>query len=53
MQFGTVKASSVICASNTDFTVVAPPHAAGTVDVKATVNKLASSTVSADTCTYG
>ena len=40
--FGTTKATSVNCTSTTECTLVAPPHAVGTVDVKVTVNKLVS-----------
>jgi hypothetical protein len=40
--FGTAKGTSVNCVSTTECTVVAPAHAVGTVDVKATVNKIAS-----------
>jgi len=40
--FGTTKSSSVNCVSTTECTVAAPPHAIGTVDVRATVNKLTS-----------
>jgi alpha-tubulin suppressor-like RCC1 family protein len=52
-KFGTVKAKSVSCTSSTTCVVTAPPHAAGTVDVVATVNK-ASTTVNApaDQFTY-
>ncbi|MEA2201902.1 MAG: hypothetical protein QOI89_2498 [Solirubrobacteraceae bacterium] len=41
-KFGTAKASGVNCSSSTTCTLIAPPHAVGTVDVKATVNKVAS-----------
>jgi hypothetical protein len=41
-KFGTAKATAVNCASSTSCTLTTPPHAAGTVDVKATVNKVAS-----------
>jgi alpha-tubulin suppressor-like RCC1 family protein len=40
--FGKVKAKSVNCTSSTTCIVSAPPQVAGTVDVKATVNKAAS-----------
>jgi phospholipase C len=40
--FGTVKASSVSCASSSTCTMIAPAHEAGAVDVKATVNTLSS-----------
>jgi Regulator of chromosome condensation (RCC1) repeat/IPT/TIG domain len=41
-KFGTAKAKSVECTSTTTCTLTAPAHAVGTVDVKATVNKLSS-----------
>jgi alpha-tubulin suppressor-like RCC1 family protein len=41
-KFGSTPASSVNCTSTTSCTVVAPAHAVGTVDVKATVNKVSS-----------
>jgi pimeloyl-ACP methyl ester carboxylesterase len=41
-KFGKAKATSVNCTSSTKCTVVSPAHAAGTVDVKATVNKVSS-----------
>ncbi|TML00374.1 MAG: hypothetical protein E6G34_01750 [Actinobacteria bacterium] len=41
-KFGTAKASAVNCGSSTSCTLVSPPHAAGTVDVKATVSKVTS-----------
>ncbi len=41
-KFGTAAALSVECSSSTTCTVLAPPHPAGKVDVKATVAKLAS-----------
>ena len=40
--FGKVKAKSVNCTSTTTCIVSAPPQVAGTVDVKATVNKTSS-----------
>jgi IPT/TIG domain/WD40-like Beta Propeller Repeat len=42
LKFGTIKATSVNCSSDTTCTVIAPAHAVGTVDVKATVNKVSS-----------
>jgi hypothetical protein len=52
-KFGSVKSKSVNCASSTGCTVIAPPHAAGTVDVKATVNAITSPKSSAtDQFTY-
>ena len=41
-RFGAAKATNVNCTSSTSCTVTAPPHAAGTVTVKATVAKLSS-----------
>jgi len=41
-RFGITLAKSVSCSSQTSCTAVAPAHAAGTVDVKAIVNNLAS-----------
>jgi alpha-tubulin suppressor-like RCC1 family protein len=43
-RFGTAQAKSVNCSSTTTCTLLSPPHAAGTVDVKATVNKVTSPT---------
>jgi hypothetical protein len=40
--FGSAKATSVNCTSTTTCTVVSPAHEAGTVDVKAIVNKVSS-----------
>jgi hypothetical protein len=52
-KFGAAKAASVECTSATECTVVSPPHAAGVVDVKATVNKVTSATSRpADEFTY-
>lgn len=52
-KFGTAKAKTVSCSSTTACTVVAPAHEAGTVDVIATVSKLASpSNAPADRFTY-
>jgi hypothetical protein len=52
-KFGTAKATSVECTSTTECTVVSPAHAAGIVDVKATVNKATSATSRpADQFTY-
>jgi hypothetical protein len=39
-KFGTAKAKAVDCTSTTTCTVTAPAHGPGTVDVKATVNKV-------------
>jgi hypothetical protein len=41
-RFGSPKATSVNCTSSTSCTMLAPPHAAATVDVKATVNAITS-----------
>jgi hypothetical protein len=52
-KFGTVKATSVDCTSTTECTMVSPAHAAGIVDVKATVSKVTSATSRpADEFTY-
>jgi streptogramin lyase len=40
--FGTTKATAVNCVSTTECTLVTPKHGAGTVDVKAAVNKIPS-----------
>jgi hypothetical protein len=40
--FGTTKATAVTCASSTECTMLAPAHAAGTVEVTAIVNKISS-----------
>ncbi len=42
LKFGTAKATGVSCSSSTSCEATAPPHAAGIVEVKATVNKVAS-----------
>jgi alpha-tubulin suppressor-like RCC1 family protein len=42
ISFGTTRGKSVNCASSTECTVLAPAHAAGTVDVTALVNKVTS-----------
>jgi alpha-tubulin suppressor-like RCC1 family protein len=53
-KFGTVKAKSVSCTSSTTCVVAAPAHAAGAVDVNATVNKAASAiNAPGDVFTYG
>jgi hypothetical protein len=41
-KFGKMAAPSVNCTSHAECAVVSPPHAAGTVKVKAAVNKSAS-----------
>jgi hypothetical protein len=51
--FGTAKATSVNCTTTTECTAVSPAHPAGKVDVKATVNKVASpKNAPADQFTY-
>jgi hypothetical protein len=42
VKFGAAKSSSVNCTSETECTALAPAHAAGTVDVTATVNNVTS-----------
>jgi hypothetical protein len=51
-KFGSAKATNVNCASSTACVVVAPGHAVGKVDVKATVSKVSSPKVAADQYTY-
>jgi len=51
-KFGTAKATSVSCASTTECTMLSPAHAAGSIDVIATVNKLSSPVVAGDKYTY-
>ena len=51
-KFGTAKAASVNCSSTTSCAVVAPAHAVGTIEVTATVNKVASAKSPADRFTY-
>jgi hypothetical protein len=51
-KFGSKAAKSVTCSSSTSCTVIAPAHEAGTVSVKATVNKATSPLSSADLFTY-
>jgi hypothetical protein len=52
-RFGTALAPSAECTSTTSCKVRTPAHAAGTVDVKATVNKVSSPrTRPADQFTY-
>ncbi|MFI4985666.1 MAG: IPT/TIG domain-containing protein [Solirubrobacterales bacterium] len=50
--FGKVKAKSVNCTSSTSCTVTTPAQVAGTVDVKATVNKAISPINAGDHFTY-
>lgn len=53
IKFGMTKAKPVNCTSTTECIVTAPAHAAGTVDVKATVNKVSSAkNAPADQFTY-
>jgi IPT/TIG domain len=53
-KFGTTLAATVSCGSSTRCTVLAPAHAAGTVDVKAIVDKASSpKNRPADQFTYG
>jgi len=60
IKFGTANATSVSCTSwdvtqptlETTCTVLSPAHAAGKVDVKATVNKVSSPKTAADQFTY-
>ncbi len=51
-EFGSTKAGSVNCVSTTRCTVVTPAHAAGKVEVQATVNNLTSPRAPADKFTY-
>jgi IPT/TIG domain len=51
-KFATAKATAVNCSSSTTCTMLSPPHAAATVNVKATVNGIASPKSSGDTFTY-
>jgi IPT/TIG domain len=51
-KFGGTKAATVNCTSATKCTVIAPRHAAATVDVKATVNAIASPKSAGDRYTY-
>ena len=51
-RFGGTKVATVNCSSATKCTVIAPPHAAATVDVKATVNAIASPKSAGDRYTY-
>jgi len=51
-RFGGTKAASASCTSSTSCTVISPAHAAGTVDVKATVNAVASPKSATDTFTF-
>jgi hypothetical protein len=51
-KFGSPKATAVNCSSSTTCTMQTPPHAAATVDVKATVAGLASAKSAGDQFTY-
>jgi hypothetical protein len=51
-KFGSPKATAVSCASSTTCTMLSPKHAAATVQVKATVNGIASPKSSGDQFTY-
>jgi hypothetical protein len=51
-KFAKTKAKSVDCTSATSCTMTAPPHAAETVGITATVNKAVSPTSAADEFTY-
>jgi IPT/TIG domain len=51
-KFGKAKATSVNCTTSTSCTAVSPAHEAGTVDVKATVNKASSVKNALDRFTY-
>jgi hypothetical protein len=51
-KFGAGKATAVNCTSSTKCTVLSPPHAAATVDVKATVNAIASPKSAGDQFTF-
>jgi hypothetical protein len=53
IRFATTKATAVSCSSSTSCEATAPAHAAGTVDVKVTVNKVTSAkSAPADQFTY-
>jgi hypothetical protein len=51
-KFGSPKATAVNCSSSTTCTMLTPAHAAATVNVKATVNAIASPKSSGDAFTY-
>ena len=51
-KFGSPKATAVNCSSSTTCTMLSPRHAAATVNVKATVNGIASPKSSGDQFTY-
>ena len=52
MKFGSASGTNVNCSSSTECTVKAPKHAAGTLDVTATVNKVMSPKTAADRYEY-
>jgi alpha-tubulin suppressor-like RCC1 family protein len=52
VKFGSTKSKSVNCASTSECTALVPAHAAGTVDVKATANKMTTKANPADRFTY-
>ena len=52
LTFGGKAGKSVHCTSTTECTVVTPAHAAGTVDVKAIVNRATSPIATEDKFTY-
>jgi hypothetical protein len=51
-KFASTKAASVNCPSSVECTVVAPPHAAGSVDVRGTVGTLTTAKTAADVYRY-
>jgi hypothetical protein len=51
-KFGTSKATSVSCPSSTSCTMISPAHEVATVDVRATVNKVASPVSPGDKFSY-
>jgi len=52
IKFGSTNGSNIKCASSMECEVTTPKHAAGTVDVKVTVNAMASPKALADAYTY-
>jgi outer membrane protein assembly factor BamB len=52
IKFGTTTAGSVNCTTSTTCTALAPAHAVGAVNVKATVNKASSANAAGDRFTY-
>jgi hypothetical protein len=53
IEFGGNRATSVICTATTTCTAVSPARIAGTVDVKATVNRVVTVRTTGDRFTYG